>query len=368
MQQNLIQTFDPLKPFELLTLPPAKVDLNSPKFTKLLIQARAEMAELKGYSEGLPNPLILLSPAVIKDALASSEIENIVTTMMDVLQNQVIEEDEQKAPDKEVLRYREAVMYAFNELKNGTPISTRLIQGIQGKLMPDYKMIGFRKQQNRLHNPITKEVVYTPPEAQNISRLISDLENFANDDNSAVDPLIKNAILHYQFEAIHPFGDGNGRTGRILMVLMLVQDHLLEYPILFISGYLNRNKTEYYEKLLNVSSKGEWEQFIIFILEGFYVQAKETKELMLEIRNAFFEFKRNLKKELPKVYSTELVEKLFAYPVVTPVRLGRELGVHYTTASRYLKALKEKEFLENVEVGKYQMYLNSSLMDILYKR
>jgi Fic family protein len=359
--------FDPKIPFNLNGLPPIGVDFNSPKFTKLLIKARAELAELKGYSEGLPNPLLLLSPAVIKDAVASSEIENIVTTMFDVLQNQVIEESEQRKPDKEVLRYREAVLYGFDELKKGIPISTRLIQGIQKKLLPKYRTGEYRTTQNHLHNPQTKEIVFTPPIASKIPSLINNLEHFINNPKLDIDPLIKNAIAHYQFEIIHPFGDGNGRTGRILMVLSLIQEKLLEYPILFISGYLNRNKPTYYKRLLEVSTRQTWEEFILFILEGFYMQAKETKELMLDIKNMFFGFKRKLKNKLPKTYSTELVEKLFAYPVVTPVRLGKELGVHYTTASRYLKILKKNGFLKDLTAGKYHMYVNDELLNLLHR-
>lgn len=357
--------FDPNVPFNLPNLPPVGINFDSPKFLKILIKARAELAELKGYSEGLPNPLLLLSPAVIKDAVASSEIENIVTTMLDVLQNQVIEESERRQPDKEVLRYREAVLFGFEEMRKGLPISTRLIQGIQKKLLMSHG--DYRKSQNTLHNPRTKEVIYTPPSADKITQLITNLEYFINTVNEDLDPLIKNALVHYQFEAIHPFGDGNGRTGRILMVLYLIQEKLLQYPILFISGYINNNKSEYYTKLLEVTRNGNFEDFILFILDAFYYQAKETKELMFKIKTLYFSYKSKIKEKLPKTYSTELVDKLFAYPVVTPVYLSRVLKVHYTTASRYLKSLQKAGFLKGVVVGKYHMFMNSELINILYK-
>lgn len=356
--------FDPKIPFNLPLLPPAGVDFNSAKYLKRLIKARAELAELKGYCEGLPNPLLLLSPAVIKDALASSEIENIVTTMLEVLQNQVIEEDEQRQPDKEVLRYREAILFGFQEMKRGIPISTRLIQGIQKRLLVSHG--DYRKGQNKLHNPRTKEVIYTPPSAEKISGLITDLEKFINENEADIDPLIKNALVHYQFEAIHPFGDGNGRTGRILMVLHLIQENLLDYPILFISGYLNNNKPDYYANLLKVTTEGNWEDFVLFILDAFYYQAQETKDLMFKIKTLYFRYKDQIRQKLPKIYSGELLEKLFAYPIVTPVHLARELGVHYTTASRHLKALKREGFLKDVMVGKYHMFMNSELIDLLY--
>lgn len=360
-----MSSFDPNAPFILPFLPPAGINFDSPKFSKILIKARAELAELKGYSEGLPNPLLLLSPAVIKDALASSEIENIVTTMLDVLQNQVIEESEQRPPDKEVLRYREAMLFGFEEMRKGMPISTRLIQGIQKKLLVSYG--DYRKSQNHLHNPRTKEVIYTPPSADKIPQLITNLENFINSPNEDLDPLIKNALAHYQFEAIHPFGDGNGRTGRILMVLYLIQEKLLQYPILFISGYINSNKPEYYTKLLKITREGDWEDFVLFILDAFYYQAKETKNLMFRIKTLYFDYKSDIKLRLPKIYSTELVDKLFAYPVVTPVHLGKELNVHYTTASRYLKSLEKEGFLKGVMMGKYHMFMNNKLIKILHK-
>lgn len=358
--------FDPEKPFDLPNLPPKAINFESPKYFKRLIKARAELAELKGYSEGLPNPLLMLSPAVIKDALASSEIENIVTTMLEVLQNQVIEESEQRQPDKEVLRYREAILFGFSEMKQGIPISTRLIRGIQSKLLVSHGE--YRKGQNKLHNPRTKEVIYTPPSAEKISGLITNLENFINSSDVDMDPLIKNALVHYQFEAIHPFGDGNGRTGRILMVLYLIQEKLLDFPILFISGYLNKNKPDYYTSLLKITQEGDWEDFVLLILDAFYYQAKETKELLFKIKTLYFEFKDKMKVKLPKIYSIELVDRLFAYPIVTPVHLGRELGVHYTTASRYLKALKKESFLKDAMIGKYHMFMNSELIDVLYNK
>lgn len=357
--------FNPNIPFDLPILPPVGVNFYSPKFSKILIKARAELAELKGYSEGIPNPLLLLSPAVIKDAVASSEIENIVTTMLDVLQNQVIDEADRRQPDKEVLRYREAVLFGFNEMQKGIPISTRLIKGIQRKLLLSDG--DFRKSQNNLHNPRTKEVIFTPPSAEKIPNLITNLEKFINNVYEDLDPLIKNALVHYQFEAIHPFGDGNGRTGRILMVLYLIQEKLLQYPILFISGYINNNKSDYYTNLLKVSREGNWEDFVLFILDAFYYQAKETKELMLKIKTLYFEYKNRVKIKLPKIYSTELIDKLFAFPVLTPVHLGKELGVHYTTSSRYLKALQKAGFLKDLVVGKYHMYMNSDLITILHK-
>jgi Fic family protein len=359
--------FDPNKPFILKKLPPTGINFETPRITKLLIQARTEIGELKGYSEGLPNPLLLLSPAIIKDALESSEIENIVTTMIDVLQNQVIDETEQKAADKEVLRYREGILYGYDQILKGMPITGRMIRGIQKRLMTRYDAGDYRKSQNHLHNHRTKEVIYTPPAANTIEKNIKDLEDFINGEDD-IDPLIKAALMHYQFEAIHPFGDGNGRTGRILMVLYLIQEGLLSYPIIFISGFINNHRADYYKLLLEVSTKENWEEFIIYILEGFNEQAATTKAVLFSIKEAFFRFKKEMKTKLPKIYTTDLIEQLFAFPVITPVKLGKELGIHYTTASKYLRLMKEAGLLKDAKVGKYHMYINQDLVSILWKK
>lgn len=358
--------FDPKTPQKLPNLPP-KVSFATPNITKLLLAAHKELAELKGYSLGVPNPMLLLSPAVLKEALASSEIENIHTTMIEALQNELVEEKFRNRPDKEVLRYREAVMWGFDQMKSGLPVSNRLILGIKRILIPGNEE-GYRTQQNSIVNAATGETVYTPPVANEIQGDISDIEKFLNTEREELDPLIKNALAHYQFEALHPFGDGNGRTGRILMVLYLIQEKLLHYPVLFISGYINRNKKEYYAKLLGVTKSGDWEGYVEFILQGFYEQAKETKEMLFEIERAFHAFKAEAKEKLSSIYTTELIEKVFAYPIINPMKLSRELDVHYVTASTYLKALVEKGFMKDMRAGKYHLFINERLIELLQRR
>ncbi|HBB02660.1 MAG: hypothetical protein US89_C0005G0073 [Candidatus Peregrinibacteria bacterium GW2011_GWF2_38_29] len=363
--------FDPKIPFNPPFLPPKNIDFMTPKIVMALVEARAELGELKGYGFSLPDPLILLSPAVIKDAIASSKIENIHTTMINALQNLVVEEAEQRGPDKEVFRYREAILYGYSEIrKSKMPICTRTILAIKNNLMPKYKRDSYREEQNHIKNTATGEIIYTPPEAQKIGDLMKNFEEFLNTEALyyPMDPLIKNAIAHYQFETIHPFEDGNGRTGRILMVLHLIQENILYFPILFISEYLNKNKEEYYSKLLNVTKNEAWEDFIIFILKGFASQAKITKKILFQIMSKFEDFKERIKAEIPKIYSIELIEKLFTYPITTPIRLAKDINVHYTTASRYLKALNKKGFLGNVHIGKYNFFINQELIDILNRR
>ena len=351
-------------PFPLKKLPP-DIDFRDPDLLELVIQARSELAELKGYSSSIPNQLLLLSPAILKESLASSEIEDIHTTILDVLENQLFPEEERKQPDKEVLRYHEGIMWGYENLKS-LGISTRTIVGIQSKLLPD-KPTGYRQQQNGIEDKKTKEILYIPPVQADVPRLMGELENFLNNDaNTKIDPLLSCVISHYQFEAIHPFSDGNGRTGRILMVLYLVQREILTLPILYISGYINQNKNEYYRLLLGVTTRGEWKEYIIFMLNGFCQQAKLTKEIVAKIRGLYFNLKDDLKKNHRNIYNADLVESLFTYPIISPVRLGTEMGVHYTTASRYLKSLEKAGILVSRRVGTFHLFAYKDLLDILH--
>jgi len=356
--------FTPTKPHKLQLLPPS-IDFKDPKFTSALLKAQSALAELKGYSFAMPNPLLLLSPAILRESLASSEIENIHTTLIDVLQNQLFPEAEQRESDKEVLRYRDAVLWGFEQLDT-VPFSTRLILGIQKKLLPKGRG-AYRSTQNAIGNRATGEILYMPPLAADIQTLMQNWEQFVNNTNDDINPLLKAAVAHYQFEAIHPFDDGNGRTGRILIVLYLIQAGLLRWPILYISGYLERNRSTYYKLLRTVTQEGGWDDFILFILEGFHRQALETQETLLRIIHLFESLKKRLKEHHRKIYSADLVEVLFSYPVVTPVKLARELGIHYTTATRYLVALVKAGVLDEKKHGKYRLFINKDLLNMINK-
>ncbi|MBI5630444.1 MAG: Fic family protein [Elusimicrobia bacterium] len=356
-------SFSPIHPHPLSLLPP-KADIGNKDFSELLLKARTSLAELKGSCRFHPNPMLLLSPAIIKEAVASSNIENINTTIAEALQGQLFPESEQRKPDKEVLHYRNAALWGFDNLKK-IPISTRLILGIQHALMPD-KPEGYRQQQNRIANDTTGEVLYTPPAITDISRLMNNWENFVNS-QSDLDPLIKCALAHYQFEAIHPFGDGNGRTGRILMVLQLVQDGLLPLPILYISGYINQRRTEYYRLLRAVTTVGAWHEYIEFMLTGFWEQAVQTTSILEKIGFLFVELRQELKQNHKSVYSTDLVQALFAYPIIIPARLARNLNVHFMTASKYLQHLAKAGILKEQRLGKYHLFINHKLLEIMTK-
>ena len=354
--------FDPKQPFDLPPLPP-EVNFKHEEFFDVMLKTRTELGELNGYSYSLPNPLLLLSPAVIKESVASSNIENINTTMEEALQAQLFPEAEQKKPDKEVLRYKDAIMWGFENLKK-IPISTRLILGIEKKLLPDQAR-GYRKTQNHIANSATGEVIYTPPAANELPQLLNNWERFVNRKDDGIDPLVKAALAHYQFEAIHPFGDGNGRTGRILMVLQLIQEQLLSLPILYVSGYINKNRNEYYRSLQTVRTGEGWHNWILYMLKAFHQQARETKTTVFRIMELLESTREDLKEKHRKIYSAELVEALFALPIITPVNLGKKLEVNYRTASRYLAELAKGKVLHESYVGKYHLYANRPLLKLL---
>lgn len=337
-------------------------EIDFDEFDKRLIDVHKQIGILKGACYGLPNPQLLLSPTVLREALASSEIENIITTLADVLQAQLFSEAEQQTADKEVLRYNHALSHGLKMLKE-VPIGSRLIQEVHDLLIPDER--GYRRTQNALINDKTRQVIYTPPAANLIPDLISDVEAFINDNPIGIDPILTTIITHYQFEAIHPFGDGNGRTGRILMVLCLTYFGLLDLPVLFISGYINNHKSEYYEAIRRVTEQEDWQGYINYMLNAFKEQAIESTDILLKIKDLHEEVKRKIRKGLPKIYSRDLVDAIFNQPFITPTRYGEMLKVTYQTGSGHLKSLEKIGIMQSVRVGKYLFFANVALLDLL---
>ena len=356
--------FDATYPHALASLPPS-VPISNSSFGDLLLKARVELAELKGACGQIPNPLLLTAPSVMRESVASSNIEDIRTTLAEALQWQLFPEAERRQPDKEVLRYREAMLWGTQQLDK-VPISTRIITGIQARLIPAGNG-AYRREQNQIANLISREAIYTPPPAQDISGLISNWEKFVNADDANFDPLLRAIVAHYQFEAIHPFRDGNGRTGRILMILQLIQSNLLTMPVLYISGYINHNRGDYYRHLLEVTTSGKWHPYIEYMLDGFFKQAKETRETLGKIIRLFQQIKSQVRTENSRIYSAELIDAMFTYPVLTPTKLASELNMHYTTTSKYLVHLAEMGILKEATVGKYHLFVNHQLMNILKK-
>lgn len=327
-----------------------------------LIAARAAIGELKGACYGLPNPQLLLSPTIMREALESSEIENIVTTLEDVLQAQLFSEKEQSPADKEVLRYNKALEAGINSMKNSY-LGENTIKDIHAVLIPTEPDV--RRTQNALRNAVTGEVVYMPPSAESLPRYLSDLEKFINSGDGKLDPVLKTIIAHYQFEAIHPFGDGNGRTGRILMVLCMLNYGLLDLPVLFISEYINNNKAGYYSAFKKADDTGELNGFIDYMLDAFTMQAQKSTTVLLGIRKLHEDTKRYVREQLPNIYSRDLIDAIFSQPLMTATRYEEIMRCSYPTASSHLKLLEEKGILRSVKIGKYLIFANIKLMEFL---
>lgn len=357
--------YNPAEPFEVPPLPPRE-DLETATILKTLVKAGRQIGELKGNCSTVPNPMLLMSLAMTKESVESSRIEDIVTTVESVLEGQVLPESEIKAPDKEVLRYREAMHWGMENLDRYS-ISTRLILGIHQKLIP--YSTGYRKQQNAIMNQRTDEVVYTPPPAPEINQLLQNWENFVNakDADPPLDPLIRCALAHYQFEAIHPFMDGNGRTGRILLVLQLVQEGLLSHPVLYISGFLNKHRSNYYETLLEVTRNRNWERFILFMLSGFAIQAMKTTTKLFEMMNVYEKLKRAISDNHPKMKAEGIADHIFANLVTYPAQLARDLGIHYQTASRHLAELADAQLFLDLKGKKKHVYCYPELFRLTAK-
>lgn len=322
------------------------------------------MAELKGYADTIPNKNILINAVMINEAKDSSAIENIITTHDD-LYKAMSEASGASPAAKEVACYRSALWEGYGLVKDREMITTNIIIEIQG--MIEQNRAGIRTLPGTiLQNASTGETVYTPPEGEDeIRRLLSNLEKYINEDDDTVDPLIKLAVIHYQFESIHPFYDGNGRTGRIINVLYLVLKKLLDSPILYLSSYIIRNKSAYYTLLQEVRTQENWEGWIIYILTGIEETAEETLRLVKRINMEVETMRGEIKEKLPKIYSKELIDLLFYefYTKINYIETG--LSVSRRTAVNYLNALEEAGFLISEKIGKERIFQNKRLYDIV---
>jgi len=348
---------------EIKLLPP-EVDLETKRVLKQLARSHRALAELKGYSDMIPNKNILINAVTINEAKDSSEIENIITTH-DELFKAMSQESYNNPAAKEVVNYRTALWYGYNLIKEKKILTTNMIIEIQQII--EKNRAGIRKLPGTvLKNDVTGEIVYTPPSGEKeILDLMSNLEKYINDDYDNVDPLVKLAVINYQFEAIHPFYDGNGRTGRIINVLYLRLKELLDSPILYLSKYIIRNKSSYYRLLQDVTTKGSWDEWILFILEGVEITAEETLLLVKKINNVMEKTAEEIKSVLPKIYTRELIDLLF-YEFYTKIAyIEKGLNVSRKTAATYLSALEENGFLVSQKMGKERIYLNRRLYEVI---
>jgi len=353
------------KPFnDLPLLPPAKDKIETVKVLRQLVKSSVALAELKGLAKILPNPTILLNAVVLKEARASSEIENVITTQ-DKLYQALSAKGVQADPStKEVLRYREAMLHGFRFIQKKGFLSANAIIEIQ-KILEE-NTAGIRKLPGTaLRNAATGKVIYTPPDnASSLNRLMNNLESYLNKQNE-MSPLIKLAVQHYQFESIHPFYDGNGRTGRIINILYLILNGLLESPILYLSAYIIDSKADYYRLLQEVRTKENWEEWVLFILKGIEQTANETIGRVNKISRLFIKTQELVRKQAPKSYSKELIELLFEHPYCKAEYLTDRLAISRITASKYLKALEEIKVLQSKQVWKETLYINTKLFDLL---
>ena len=355
------------KPYnDLPSLPPAREKIETVKILKQLVKSSVALAELKGSALTLPNPEILLNAVILKEARASSEIENVITTQDKLYQALNTKGTQIDSATKEVLRYREAMLYGSRFISKKGFLSANAIIDIQKIL--EQNNAGLRKLPGTaLRNASTGKVIYTPPDnIQTISKLMTNLEKYLNEPDD-ISPLIKMAVQHYQSESIHPFYDGNGRTGRIINILYLILNELLETPVLYLSAYIIDNKTDYYRLLQEVRTKENWEAWILYLLKGVEQIAKETITQIKQINKLFAETQEIVKKHAPKSYSKELIELLFEHPYCKNEYLTTRLGISRITATKYLKELEKIKVLQSKQVWKETLYINTKLFELLKK-
>jgi Fic family protein len=350
------------RPYDRLPPLPPAIDLETKPVLKQCVMARAALAELKQATELIPNPTILINTLPLLEAQASTEIEHIVTTT-DRLFRHLSAEQAADPATKEALRYRHALLDAFDSLSRH-PLTTRTAEIVCSRIL-DVEMRVRRVPGTTLADHATGRVIYTPPEGETLLReRLANWERFLHEAEH-LDPLVRMAAAHYQFEAIHPFTDGNGRTGRILNSLYLVEQQLLPLPILYLSRYIIANRREYYDLLLAVTSHERWEPWLLYVLTAVASTAAWTTEKIAAMRNLAAATAAHVRKRLPKLYSRELVDLLFEQPYCRISNLVEAGIVGRQAASRYLKALASLGVLEEQAVGREKLFLHSRLLRLL---
>jgi len=352
------------RPYNDLPLLPPSCELETTAILKKAIAANRKLAELKGLVNSIPNQAILVNGIVLQEARLSSEIENIVTTNDELYRAAADEKLATNPHAKEVLLYRQALWHGFKSLKK-KPLATNLFIEIAEIIKG--RGIGIRRVPGTKIANSKGEVIYTPPEGESVIRdKLSNLEQFLHAEDG-IDPLIKLATLHYQFEAIHPFVDGNGRTGRIINILFLVEKGLLDTPILFLSHYILSTKFSYYTGLRNVTEQGAWADWVIYMLEAIETTATETQQRVHHILATMEKARKLVQDKAPKIYSKDLIEVIFQHPYCK-IRFLEEAGLaKRQTAAAYLQSLEELGLLKSVKIGLEKYYINNKLTKILSK-
>lgn len=346
-------------------LPPRRTLVESLAILRADTRASRALGELKGIAQTMPNQAMLINAVVLQEAKDSSAIENIITTQ-DELYKAISSNQKTVNPAvKEVVNYRKAIFYGYDLARQQGFLKLKDVGEIQKIIIENNA--GFRKTPGTvLKNDTTGEVVYTPPQDKDeILELLGNFLEYYNVQDSTLSPLIYLAILHYQFESIHPFYDGNGRTGRILNILYLILNQLIDIPILYLSSYIIEHKSEYYRLLNKVNRTNEWEEWIVYMLKAVEVTSTKTIHKIKGITELLNYTINNVKENAPKTYNKELVELLFEQPYSKIEYVVSKLGVERKAASRYLKQLEALGIVTSQKIGRETIYVNENLIDIL---
>lgn len=349
-----------------LPLLPLPIDLESKIVLKKLAKAHQALAELKGVAASIPNQAILINTLALQEAKDSSAIENIITTHDDLYRSDSAARHFVSTAAKEVHNYSTALRNGFEQVVKSGLLTNNDILEIHSGI--EENRAGFRKLPGtELKNEQTGEIVYTPPQHyEEIIALMTNLEQFINDDELCDwDPLTKMAIIHHQFESVHPFYDGNGRTGRIINILYLVKQGLLSVPVLYLSRYINQNKADYYRLLQAVRAGDAWQEWVLYMLEGIVQTSHQTIVLIQGIKELMQRHKHKLRSELPKIYSQDLINNIFRHPYTKIEFVMAELQVSRITATRYLKELTRIGLMSKHRLGRDDYYVNDALYNLL---
>lgn len=347
---------------------PLTIDVETKAVLKSLPSAHAALAELKGIASTIPNQIILINTLGLQEAKDSSAIENIITTHDDLFKSELNLDSFKSLEAKEVQNYISALKKGFELIQSKGFITNSVILEIQKEL--EGNNAGFRKLPGTsLKNSSTGETIYTPPQDfSEINRLMSNLEKFMNDPSICdYDPIVKMAIIHYQFESIHPFYDGNGRTGRIINILYLIIEKLQNLPILYLSNYIIENKSDYYRLLQQLRDDENWEEWLLFMIHGIEKTSRETIELIIQIKELMMDYKHKLRNNY-KFYSQDLLNNLFKHPYTKIEFIVNDLKVSRITAANYLNKLAEDGLVKKERIGTGNYYVNEPLFDLLSAR
>lgn len=360
--------YNPEVPYNELPLLPPNADFETKVILKKLITASRALSELKGAITNLPNPTLFIDTINLQEAQASSAIENIITTQDELFKASVADRKYENQATKEVMHYKDALWFGVQQIENRPILTTNLFINLMQIIKENQS--GIRNTTGtQLKNPATGTIVYTPPEGENIIReKLKNLEDFIHSEDHPIDPLVKMAIIHYQFEAIHPFFDGNGRTGRIILLLYLKMTELLNLPALYLSDYIIKNKDQYYTNLRKVTEDGNWEDWILYMLDMVEKTALKGRNQIAAIEELMNEMSKEIQSKLPKIYSKDLVELLFRLPYTKRSQLEVAGIGTIKTVGTYLKELEAAGFLKSETVGKEKLYLNFRLLEVLQNR